>query len=363
MTAENTSFADVVHDVINDIKLGKFTVLIAGKTGVGKSTIINEVFRGNIASTGSGRPVTDKINEYRKDGIPISIIDTIGFELADYKKIIDELSEYIDSRLSSDNADDHIHVAWICINTSSDRIENAEIDLLKKIRRYNIPVIVVLTKTINSKSPFIEEARKILYEANAVIPIRALSEDIDGLELKPMGIDKLISETYGLLPDAKKRAYTNALSNKHKKALDLRKKQASIEVNIASGLAGAAGATPIPFSQAFVLVPIQVGMLAKISQTFGMEVSATMLSTLVTSLVGASSATLIGRTVVSGLLKFIPGGGSVIGGAIAAATAISLTKLLGNTYVDVLYDYSERNPGSEFSIEAIVNDLKERLKF
>lgn len=363
MIAENTSFTEVVHDVLNDIKLGRFTVLIAGKTGVGKSTIINEVFRGNIASTGSGRPVTDKIKEYRKDGIPISIIDTIGFELADYTKIIDELSEYIDSRLSSENADDHIHVAWICINTSSDRIESAEIDLLKKICLYNIPVIVVLTKTINSKNPFIEKAKEILSEANAVIPIRALPEDIDGYKINPMGIDKLISETYGLLPDAKKRAYTNALSNKHKKALELRKKQASVEVNMASGAAGLAGATPIPFSQAFVLVPIQVAMLAKISQTFGMEVSAAMLSTLVTSLVGASSATLIGRTVVSGLLKLIPGVGSVVGGTIAAATAASLTKILGNTYIDVLYDYSEKNPGSEFNIEVIVNDLKERFKF
>ncbi len=363
MINENTSFTDVVHDVLNDIKLGKFTVLIAGKTGVGKSTIINEVFRGNIANTGSGRPVTDKIKEYSKDGVPISIIDTIGFELADYTKIIDELSEYIDSRLSSENAEEHIHVAWICINTSSDRIESAEIDLLRKIREYNIPVIVVLTKTINSKSPFIEKVREILSEANAVIPIRALSEDIDGLQLKPMGIDKLIAETYGLLPDSKKRAYTNALSNKHKKALELRKKQADIEVHIASGLAGAAGATPIPFSQAFVLVPIQVGMLAKISQTFGMEVGATMLSTLVTSLIGASSATLIGRTVVSGLLKFIPGVGSVVGGAIAAATAVTLTELLGNTYVDVLYDYSEKNPGSEFNVEDIVAELKKRMKF
>jgi len=363
MTTENMSLDKLVLDVLNDVKLEKFTVLIAGKTGVGKSTIINEVFKGNIASTGSGRPVTDKINEYKKDGIPISIIDTIGFELADYTKIIDELSEYIDSRLSSDNADDHIHVAWICINTSGDRIEEAEIDLIKKIRSYNIPVIVVLTKTLNTKSPFIEEARKILPEANAVIPIRALPEDIDGYELKPMGIDKLIEETYKLLPDAKKRAYTNALSNKHKKALELRKKQASIEVNIASGLAGAAGATPIPFSQAFVLVPIQIGMLARISQVFGMDVNATMLSTLVSSFIGAGSATIIGRFIVSGLIKLIPGAGSVVGGAIAATTAISLTKLLGNTYIDVLYDYSKRNPGSEFDVQAIFKELKQRLKF
>lgn len=362
MINENTSFGKIVQDVLDDVRLGKFTVLVVGKTGVGKSTIINEVFRGNIAKTGCGKPITDKIREYKKDGVPISIIDTIGFEIKAYDRIINELSEYIDSRQGSDDPDDHIHIAWICITAASDRVEEAEVDLLNKINSYNIPSIVVLTKTINSKSPFIEEARKILLGANAVIPIRAEPEDIEGIKIPAMGIDKLINETYKLLPDAKKRAYANALSNKHKKSLDIRKKQALFEVNIAVALAGASGATPIPFSQAFVLVPIQVGMLAKISQTFGMEVNSVMLSTLVTSLVGSGSATFIGRTIVSGLLK-LTGVGALAGSAIAATTAASLTKVLGNTYVDVLYDYGEKHPDSDFNIEEIFKDLKERVKF
>ena len=38
--------------------LGKVNVLIAGCTGVGKSTLINSVFQGRLAATGQGEPVT-----------------------------------------------------------------------------------------------------------------------------------------------------------------------------------------------------------------------------------------------------------------------------------------------------------------
>ena len=44
--------------------IGRFNILIAGRTGVGKSTLINEVFQGKLAATGQGRPVTRETREY-----------------------------------------------------------------------------------------------------------------------------------------------------------------------------------------------------------------------------------------------------------------------------------------------------------
>jgi uncharacterized protein (DUF697 family) len=71
-------------------------------------------------------------------------------------------------------------------------------------------------------------------------------------------------------------------------------------------------------------VPIQVGMLAGISATFGLSIDHSFLSTLVGSILAGSGGTLAGRAIVSNLLKLIPGVGSVLGGTIAATTAAEI---------------------------------------
>ena len=50
-------------------KIGRFNILIAGRTGVGKSTLINEVFQGRLAKLpDKGRPVTDRDARVHQEG-------------------------------------------------------------------------------------------------------------------------------------------------------------------------------------------------------------------------------------------------------------------------------------------------------
>ena len=128
------------------IKLGHLNVLIAGRSGVGKSTLINAIFEGNFAKTGQGRPVTQEIKEYTKKGIPLSIFDTRGLEMAKYVQIIEDLKSFLAERAQSIDPNQHIHVAWVCIQEGSDRVEEAEINLVKMLKDRNIPVIAVITK-------------------------------------------------------------------------------------------------------------------------------------------------------------------------------------------------------------------------
>ena len=125
--------------------------------------------------------------------------------------------------------------------------------------------------------------------------------------------------------------------------------------------ATAAGATPIPFADALILVPIQIGMLAGISATFGIELSGAFLSTLVAAIAGTTGAAFLGRAIVSNLLKFIPGVGSVAGGAISAGTAAALTTALGELYIAVLAKLCTASEGEAPSPEVIAQEFKDRL--
>jgi uncharacterized protein (DUF697 family) len=143
--------------------------------------------------------------------------------------------------------------------------------------------------------------------------------------------------------------------------MGLKKDQANKIVYAAATAASAAGVVPIPIADAAVIVPIQIGMLAKISSVFGLSPSEALLKTLIAALIGTTAATMTGRAVVSGLLKLIPGAGTLVGGAIAAATAGAVTTTLGKIYIATLESICGKSLGSYPSQDEIVSEFKKRL--
>ena len=57
---------------------------------------------------------------------------------------------------------------------------------------------------------------------------------------------------------------------------------------------------------------------------------------MITTTIVAGGSTIIGKTVVSNILKFIPGIGTVAGGAISAGTAATITGALGKAYMEIV---------------------------
>ena len=60
-------------------------VMLLGKTGVGKSTLINNLFNERIAETGIGRPVTQEIRQYSKEKYPLTIFPSIARLLPEWR--------------------------------------------------------------------------------------------------------------------------------------------------------------------------------------------------------------------------------------------------------------------------------------
>lgn len=336
-------------------KLGQVNIIIAGKTGVGKSTLLNAVFKEDLAETGVGRPVTQYMKEYSKEGRLYHIFDTKGFELDCYKDMSEGLKNEIRNRRTA-NPKEHIHIMWYCVSEEGARIEPAEIEFIKDISS-EIPVILVFTKAMGSDLTFFNKVKEDNYSIiHSSARVLALAVKTPIGEIPAHGLDTLTELTYQLVPEVAKKAFAGA----QKINKELKKKSVDAIIIAAAAAATTAGAVPIPFSDAIALAPIQLGMIAGISASMGLELGTAFFSTIVSSAAGIVGATYAGRSIVSGLLKLIPGAGSIIGGTISATTAATLTTAMGYAYYHALTYLQDNN--LELTAENIAETFKKQLK-
>ena len=328
-----------IQDKINN--LTTLNLIVAGKTGSGKSTLINSVFRDDLTETGIGRPVTAHMQRIEKKGVPLVVYDTKGFELGKsaQKEVKDEIMKTIRDANARNDVNEAIHCIWYCINAASNRIEAEEIEWLRELGAKNgaarVPIIVVLTQCLSKKNA--QQMRSAVENENLdvvqIVPVLAQDYEIDdGYVARAFGLDVLVKVMSEALPDE----LLDTLQSMQKVDLEQKAKLAHKAVVTATAAAVAAGAAPIPIADATVLVPIQISMLGSIAAVFNVQIDKTVLTTFVSTTLGSGGATLLGRTVVSNLLKLIPGAGTVVGGAISGSTAGLLTTALGETFILVM---------------------------
>lgn len=333
---------EAIDAIAEKIKnLNTLNIIVAGKTGVGKSTLINAVFRDKLAETGMGKPVTDHMRKISKKGIPLAIYDTKGFELGRdvQQQVKQEVMETISKGLAIQDINKAIHCIWYCINTASNRVEPEEIEWLKELSKENqitqVPIIVVLTQSFSKKNA--DAMRKMILNENLdvvqVVPVLAEDYEIDEAYVaRSYGLDVLIHVMGEALPDE----LMDTLQNVQIASLAEKKKRAQAAIATATLAAAGEGAAPIPFSDCALLIPTQLGMIASITVIFGFDVNKSILTAFLSSTLGSGGATLLGKTVVSNLVKLIPGVGTIAGGAISAATAGVLTAALGEAYIGIM---------------------------
>lgn len=325
-------------------------VLIAGSTGVGKSTLINTVFGKKVALTGQGAPITQEISKYSLEN-GLSIYDTKGLEMKDFAATKGAIESFLQNDRTK-SADEQIHIAWLCVSESGRRLQDGEKELYSMLKAHGIPTIVVVTKAERDKDPSSGERfsdfikNELGLKDSEFERVRALEcEDDDGEIKKIMGVDLLINKTFEALPEAKSLAFARqqeydkqmrelALKRLRQKAKD----EAQTITHSYAGIAAGIAASPVPFSDIALLLPTQLGMILHIAKAYEIEMSADSAKKLIIALGAVAGTGFAVRAALGTALKFIPGAGSLAGGAINATVAGATTEMMGQTFIAYLDD-------------------------
>ncbi len=272
------------------------------------------------------------------------------------KKFDDEILGEIRNR-SHGLINNKIHLVWYLIAASSDRVTDFQIKIFNELKKFDIPIAVVFTKSDSATEEGADAMIKRLYPAlnfnesfnDKKNPPFFVSNNKDE-DLSPL---HLIDWSIEQLPNILKYAFISSQVINYEAKY---KEGKNIILQHTSGNA-IVGFSPIPFSDAPILIASQIGMLARIIKLYeinGFDLK-TFMSTTGTGLVISN----FGKSAVASILKFIPGVGTLIGGIINAGVASALTFAMGTSLNIILKKlFIDIIKGNKNGVNNIMNNFE-----
>ena len=234
-------------------------IMLLGISGAGKSSLINTVFKRDLAKVSSIKPETYGYENifYGKDyGLGVNLVDTAGYEMNQENNYLDSIKQILKRGIKNKSTGEYemIHIIWYCISIPNERIEDIDLKILKDIScnpQIRNRVCVVFTKcdldTEDSEKAVL--FKQILHErVSQSLPCFETCNDSD----LPLDIQNLIKWSANQI-DNKDLREKFVASQMHD--LNAKKEQANKAIKFSTAAAGVAAASPIPFSDAVILVP------------------------------------------------------------------------------------------------------------
>ena len=321
-------------------------ILILGRRGAGKSSLINAIFNDKVADIGSVLSETGEAKWYllKNSKGSIDILDTRGMgdrikpESANFEEALDDIKSEV-KNICPDA------VLFLCKAKEVDAHVSRDIENLMTIKKfiadvhgYEIPVAALLTQVDELDPKRIEppydhpikqenirkavEALQIAFvgykvDLLKIIAVSAYAEYDNGKRIyqNNWNIDVLVDYLIDVLPNSAQLQLAR-LSSLKKAQRKLAKVLVGSTATICAGIA----ATPIPLADSIPITAAQIGMITGIGYISGRDLSRETAKEFLAALginVGVGFAL---REGARALIKFVfPGGGLVISAGVAFA--------------------------------------------
>lgn len=194
-----------------ETKKENLNIITLGRSGVGKSSLLNYLLNKEHFKTGVGRPVTGAgfyDTQHKIAGVPVTIIDSYGIEsgsnFLEWKKLLQAKLKQHDY---SHSIEEWLHVVIYCISAEDARVEPIDWQIIKNFTSTGQKMIIAITHAdegedtckalrdeICAKIPDIDE--KYFVEIDSV----RYKKQYFGNDLRNMIIEQYLDNVFFALP-------------------------------------------------------------------------------------------------------------------------------------------------------------------
>lgn len=360
-------------------------IFLIGRTGVGKSSLINAMCGAYVAKVSDTMSCTSNANVYQckeKDRVLMEILDTRG--IAESDDLDTEVSA--ETALINDINEFSPDVAIFMLNCTHRDDVDTDAQFLKKVAKeyaavnsVKLPIVVVVNKCdemapTRYKTPSeypkskLEKINEVVQyfkgiimksglKIETIIPVSALIDwqTPDGLEVSVEDIEKLpqydvdnlqiafdgrynIEELLDILEEAILDFEAQMGLRMAARLNDVVQRIANHLNKIFSGISATVALTPIPVSDIYILLVLQAVLVSMIASLSGRDVSLESAKEFIFSMGGIAGAGYAFRLVAQQASKLLntiwPGSGSAVSSAIAGTGTLAIGKAAIAYYID-----------------------------